>query len=421
MTLEELIAELQALIDQYSDGTEPTEEDAARMAELTDEINQRRAAGEQAAQTRAATVANARAAIDAGRAQRVDSVPLARSANVAGVFGAAYDVTDYAAAERRAWVKDVAERSGIQLYGGTELTDAERAAVRHAFELRAEQRADFTMTTTNTNPVVPVEVQNEIISLIDQSAVLFGDISRSSMSGQFEMVRHKAITKGDAAKTEEGAAPADNEQNEFDTITLVGEEIKKTVKMSRKMATQSLTGFEQYIISEVSARLSVACNAAVHTKLGTADYGMLTANKIETAKAATLTKADIVKMLALLKTFGNAAPKGIIIYANNSTIWNQIAMVEDTNGRSYFSDEYSDDPTVQGRIFGKLVKQDDSISDGVIKAGFPDLFKGNVFDGPDVTPYVENGTQKRCFDGYVLFEGALAVPNAFSQLTIKQA
>ena len=96
-------------------------------------------------------------------------------------------------------------------------------------------------------------------------------------------------------------------------------------------------------------------------------------------------------------------------------------MVEDANGRSYFSDEYSDDPTVQGRIFGKLVKQDDSISDGVIKAGFPDLFKGNVFDGPDVTPYVENGTQKRCFDGYVLFEGALAVPNAFSQLTIKQA
>ena len=53
MTLEELIAELQALIDKYSDDTEPTEEDAARMADLTDEINQRRSAGEQAAQTRA--------------------------------------------------------------------------------------------------------------------------------------------------------------------------------------------------------------------------------------------------------------------------------------------------------------------------------------------------------------------------------
>ena len=48
MTLEDLLNELQALVDQYSDGTEPTEEDAARMAELTDQINERTA---QTAQT----------------------------------------------------------------------------------------------------------------------------------------------------------------------------------------------------------------------------------------------------------------------------------------------------------------------------------------------------------------------------------
>ena len=414
MTLEELIAELQALIDQCSDGTEPTEEDAARMAELTDEINQRAA---QNAQTRAAAVANARAAIDAGRAQRIDSVPLARSANVAGVSGAAYDVTDYDQAERRAWVKGLAERSGIQLVGGTALTDAERAAQRHAIE----QRAEFTMTTANTDSLVPVTVQNEIISLIDNTAVLFGDISRTTMSGQVEFPRHKSIKKGDAAKTEEGAAPTDIEENDFDTVPLVGAEIKKTVEMSRKMATQSLPGFEQYIISEVSARLSVACNAFVHEKLADATYGIAAANKIQTAKALTLAKADMVKMLSLLCSYGNAAAKGIIIYANNNTIWNQIAMIEDTTGRSYFVNEATDDPTVQGRIFGKIVKQDDSIADNVIKAGFPDLFKGNMFDGPDVTPYVQQRTQKRCFDGYVLFDGVLAVPEAFAQLTIKQS
>lgn len=417
MNLEELIAALQALIDKYSDGTDPTEEDAARMAELTDEINQRRAAGEQAAQTCAAAVANARAAIDAGRAQRIDSVPLARSANVVGVSGAAYDVTDYDAAERRAWVKGLAERSGIQLVGGTALTDAERAAQRHAIE----QRAEFTMTTANTDSLVPVTVQNEIISLIDNTAVLFGDISRTNMSGQVEFPRHKSIKKGDAAKTDEGAAPTDIEENDFDTVPLVGTEIKKTVEMSRKMATQSLSGFEQYIISEVSARLSVACNAFVHEKLGDENYGIATANKIQTAAAKSLTKADIVKMLSLLRSYGNAAAKGIVIYANNNTIWNQIAMLEDANGRSYFANEATDDPTVQGRIFGKVVKQDDSIADNIIKAGFPDLFKGNMFDGPDVTPYIQQRTQKRCFDGYVLFDGVLAVPEAFAQLTIKQA
>lgn len=417
MTLEELIAELQALIDQYSDGTEPTEEDAARMAELTDEINQRRAADEHAAQTRAAAVVNARAAIDAGRAQRIDSVPLARSANVASVSGAAYDVTDYDQAERRAWVKNMAERSNVQLFGGNALTDAERAAMRHALE----QRAEFTITTSNTADVVPVSVQQEIISLIDNSAVLFSDVTRYNMAGQFELVRHKSIEKGDAAETAEGAAPTDIEENEFDHITLTGDEIKKTVEMSRKMATQSLTGFEKYLISEISARLSVACNAKVHANLDSAELGMATANKIQTAKANVIAKADILKMLSLLMTFGNPAPKGAFIYANNNTIWNQLAAIEDATGRSYFVSEATDDPTVQGRMFGKWVKKDDSIADGVIKAGFPDLFRGNIFDGVDVTPYIQPRTQKRCYDGYVLYDGGLAVPQAFSQLTVKTA
>lgn len=417
MTLEELIAELQALIDQCSDGTEPTEEDAARMAELTDEINQRTAQNAQAAQTRAAAVANARAAIDAGRSQRIDSVPLARSANVAGVSGAAYDVTDYDQAERRAWVKNMAERSNVQLFGGTALTDVERAAVRHALE----QRAEFTITTSNTADVVPVSVQQEIISLIDNSAALFSDVTRYNMAGQFELVRHKSIKKGDAAETAEGAAPTDIEENEFDHITLTGDEIKKTVEMSRKMATQSLTGFEKYLISEISARLSVACNAKVHANLDSAELGMATANKIQTAKANVIAKADILKLLSLLMTFNNPAPKGAFIYANNNTIWNQLAAIEDTTGRSYFVSEATDDPTVQGRMFGKWVKKDDSIADGVIKAGFPDLFRGNIFDGVDVTPYIQQRTQKRCYDGYVLYDGGLAVPQAFSQLTVKTA
>lgn len=417
MNLEDLLKELQALIDKYSaDDAEPTDEDAARMAELTKSINEIRAQQTATAQTRAATVAAARAAIENGTARRVDAVPLARSANVVGV-GNAYDVTDYDAAATRAWVKDVAERSGVQLVGGTALTDVERAAQNHLIE----QRAEFTHTTGNTDSIIPVEIQSQIISLIDNTAVLYGDIHRSNLSGQFEISRHVSITKGDAAKTDEGAAPTDVEQNEFDVITLTGEEIKKTVEMSRKMAVQSLSGFQQYIIDEVSARLAVACNAFSHTRLADTTLGMAAANKIETAKANAIAKSDITGMLSKLKTFGNPAAKGVIIYANNDTIWNYIAMIEDANNRSYFVNESTDDPTVQGRIFGKLVKCDDSIADGVIKAGYPDLFHGNLFDGPDVTPYVAPRSQKRCFDGYVLFDGGLVVPQAFAQLTIKTA
>lgn len=417
MNLEDLLKELQALVDKYGDDTDPSDEDAARMAELTNEINQIRAQLDQTAQTRAAAVTAARAAIDNGTAQRIDSVPLARSANNFGT-GAVYDTTDYAAAEQRAWVKGVAERAGVQLVEGYALTDAERAAQNHAMQ----QRAEFNHTTANTGSVIPVELQNEIVSLIDNTAVLWGDMPKQNFPHQFEIIRHKSIEAGDAAQTAEGAAPTDGEQNVFDTLKFEGVEIKKTLKMSRRMAVQSVDSFQSYLVKEIAARLSVACNAHAHVRLVNKDYGMEETNKIKTSTANALKKADLAGLLSKLYTYNNPAPKGAIIYANNNVIWNYIAMLEDSNGRSYFVDEKNADPSVEGHIFGKLVKRDDSIADGVIIAGYPDLFEGNVFDGPDVMPYIApDGSQNRCFDGYELIDCGLAVPKAFAQLTIKTA
>lgn len=415
--MDELLKELQALVDKYGDDTDPSDEDAARMAELTNEINQRRAQLDQTAQTRAAAVAAARAAIDNGTAQRIDSVPLARSANNFGT-GAVYDTTDYAAAEQRAWVKGVAERAGVQLVEGYALTDAERAAQNHAMQ----QRAEFNHTTANTGSVIPVELQNEIISLIDNTAVLWGDMPKQNFPHQFEIIRHKSIDAGDAAQTAEGAAPTDDEKNAFDTLKFEGVEIKKSLKMSRRMAVQSVDSFQSYLVSEIAARLSVGCNGHAHARLASESYGMEKTNKIETAKAGAFAKADLAGLLSKLYTYGLSTPNGAIIYANNNVIWNYIAMLEDDNGRSYFVDEKNADPSVEGHIFGKLVKRDDSIADGTIIAGYPDLFKGNVFDGPDVMPYIaSDGTQNRCFDGYELIDCGLAVPKSFAQLTIKAA
>lgn len=404
--MDELLEELQSLLDKYGDGepagdTEEEQKDMERINQICDELETRKAEQAAAKQSRAAVIANARKAIEGGQARKVDALPIARAASGAG---AAHDTTDYAGAYRRAWVKDVATRGGIELAGGNELSDVERRA--------------FTHLTSNTTSVTPKEVQNEIISLIEGSAVLYGDVRKDGFKHQFEIPRHKSIKAGDAAKTKEGEAPAD-EQNEFDSISLTGVEIKKTVKLSRKMAVQSLDGFEQYLITETAGRLSVAANAHVVSRFGDADLGILAANKINAAKAGTITKADLVKMFSLLKTFSNPAPKGCIIYANASTIWNHVAMIEDANKRSYFVDEKTEDPAVQGRIFGKTVKQEDALADGVILAGYPDLFRGNVFKGPDITPYIAtDGTQNHCFDGYLLFDGGLSVPNSFAQLTI---
>ena len=54
--------------------------------------------------------------------------------------------------------------------------------------------------------------------------------------------------------------------------------------------------------------------------------------------------------------------------------------------------------------------------------GYPDLFRSNLFDGPTVeTVRLTDGSWKNAIDGYMLYDGALAVPQGFAQLTIGTA
>ena len=392
MTSAEIVNELEERLAADLEGMSP--EDVAahdeRVAALTDELNERNAA----AAKRDEQAAAARNAIEAGNATRISSTTMTRSR--------IEDVTDYSKYERSAYFKDLAKRSGLVIPN---------------MEMSQQERTAFTHLTSNTGSVVPTETQNQIISLIDSSAVLFGDVHRDQFAHVYEIPRHAAIAAGDAAATAEGAAPANDEQNTFNTITINGDEIKKTVKMSRKMQVQSIDAFEAYIVNETAARLAAAAEAKIITTLDDATLGMAAANKISVT--GSLTKNKLAEALGKIKTFNNPAPKGCIVYANGTTIWNVIAMIEDTQKRSYFiQSEMASDPTIQGRIFGKVVKQDDALADNTILIGYPDLFKSNLFDGIDVRPYIEGGTQLRCWDGYMLFGGALAVPTAFAKVTV---
>ena len=76
------------------------------------------------------------------------------------------------------------------------------------------------------------------------------------------------------------------------------------------------------------------------------------------------------------------------------------------------------DPITQGRVYGTLVKQDDHVADGTIICGLPAAVSANLFDGIDVTPYIDPFTQEHSFTGYACFDAGLAVPKAFAKLTI---
>lgn len=396
MLREEILAELRRLLEAIDnpetdrDGLEAAQ---ARIAELNDELERIDAdAGEQRA-TREAAAEAARNAIDNLEARTIDNIPFGGNDPMPNT----YDPK----AARRAFFKNLATLGNIQLAEGNELTPEERTAYTH--------------TTANTEYAVPKEYADEILMLVKSSAPLFGDIHMDHFKKIYEIATITAIAAGDAATTSEGAAPSNDQQLTDGYITLTGTEIKKTFKMSRKMAVQALDTFEAFVTNEIVARLTTAADTFV---IGVLSSGIASASK---KTPATLTKAGLVEAIGLCNNFGLATPKGIRIYANNKTIWNEIAMLEDGENRSYFVDEKTEDPTIQGRIFGKPVVVDDNLSDNVIYIGYPDLVRGNVFEGPDVTAYVEGGTQLRCFDGYLLFDAAMAASTVFSRITITPA
>lgn len=397
MDKDAIIAELEALIAKLDEADEAadTTEDEARMSELLGMLEERNAK-DNAIEERAAKVERARAAIEEGTAQPMNPID----------FVSDPAPVDEGAAYKRAWLKTAATRSGITLTEGNELT--------------AEERTAFTHLTTNTGAVMPEEMQNEIISLIERSAVLFGDIRKSNFKHVFDLVRHTVIAAGDAGVTTEGAAPTNDEQNTFVNIPLPGVEIKKTVKLSRKLAVQSMDGFEDYIIQEIADRCAVAADSyLISTVIPDTTVGIDSNNIIQTG--GDLEKSHITAAIGATKSYG-AAPKGRVIYANSSTIWNQLANLEDGNGRSYFVDEKTEDAAVQGRVFGCPVKADENITDNMFIIGYPDTMQGNIFDGVDVTAYVAtDGTQNHCFDGYLLFDAGMREPKGFAILEITSA
>lgn len=182
MTSAEIVNELEERLAADLEGMSPEDVTAhdERVAALTDELNERNAA----AAKRDEQAAAARNAIEQGNATRISSTTMARSR--------IEDVTDYSKYERSAYFKDLAQRSGLVIPN---------------MEMSQQERTAFTHLTSNTGSVVPTETQNQIISLIDSSAVLFGDVHRDQFAHVYEIPRHAAIAAGDAAATAEALLP----------------------------------------------------------------------------------------------------------------------------------------------------------------------------------------------------------------------
>lgn len=293
---------------------------------------------------------------------------------------------------RNAWLKRMAVRDGVPLFG--ELTEAENRAYTH--------------TTANTGAVVPTAVMNRIVELVESMYPIYNDASKGSMTQGFEIPRHKAIAAGDAAATNEGVANSD-EQDTFDYLPLSGVEIKKHIVISRKMKWQSISAFEDWVVKHIAERIGVAKETRILSQLNDGTYGIAEAN-IQTGVEAS--DAGIRASLSLVRGTGNK-----VIYANAYTIWNILAAIHDDAGNKAFIPSPMSDPVTKGVVYGYTVKEDNNLADKVMYAGAPSAILANNFEDLFINRAMDPKTFEDIIAGYSLFDAGIENPLSFVKVT----
>lgn len=405
MNLKELIAkmtgdEVEKRIAAIKTEMDKPDADIDKLTEEFDLLEARRNELKGAAERRAALASRIASGMEGRTIQTL--APLAQTAEPEQRY------TTASPEYKNAWLKNLAKRSGPT--GETE----------YIFGKPTETEARAFMFATNAENVsslVPMDIQNRIIELVESDSPMLDDAEISNMTRGFGVPRHKSIDAGDAKGVPEGTDNED-EEDTFDLIAMDGIEIKKHLVITRKMQFQSISAFEDWVTTHLAARIRVAKERLIMARLDGAAPEAGTANAdLGIAEGNVLTgqsyeDAAIRGALAKMKGTGSR-----VVYANNETIWNHLAGMESAKGDKLFTPNSMVDPIVAGRIYGAEVKVDNNLADNVVYFGVKRGVKANNFDDLTIHSAIEPRTMNTIITAYSLFDAALENPEAFVKVT----
>lgn len=290
---------------------------------------------------------------------------------------------------------------------GKELTDA-------------EQRTLVTGIDEGTKSVLlPTQMLENIWNLVKKQHSLLADVTIYRTGVVLEVLKHIAITKGAAAKLNEAAAPADEEENSFVKVTLSGKDFSKYLTISYAMEKMSIDALENYLSNEIADSMGDALSDDIVAMLektttgGASDTnnGILADNVYTVTD---LTFPDLAKAFGKLKHVN-----GVTIYTNRETLYNYLVAMVDSTGRPIFQ------PSVQagaeGVVLGARIKIEESITGAKLLIGDPSRITYNMVQDIIVEKDKDIKTHTYIYSGYARGEGALIDPASFVELTINGA
>lgn len=281
----------------------------------------------------------------------------------------------------------------------------------------------YTHDTGNTSVLIPTTVVAGIFKRAEEMYPLFGDAKKYNVKGKLSIKKHTSINAGDAAWYAEGTATED-EQNTFGELVLDGHELAKAVTVSWKLRSMAITDFIPYIQNELAERIGVALGVATARGNGTTEpEGIETALLAEAGTpqvvtydpnhATTPVPLTYAKVTEAVSKLHSSYLNSAAIYANNATIWTQLANLTDDNKRPLFIPDVTSGGV--GRMFGMVVKPDAGISAGNIIIGAPS--HGYVVNTNEpMSVATEEHVKSRTVDyaAYTIVDGGVLDTKAFA-------
>ena len=260
------------------------------------------------------------------------------------------------------------------------------------------ERRAFTHLTSNTTAPLPTVMQNRIIDLIGEAHPIVADVYRMDSNTAITIPVCKSIT-ADAGATAEGAA---SNEMEFvwDDVNLAGDDYTAAVKLSYKMQRMAIPSFEDYLVSQIAARLgSKLANGIVATiKAGVAE-----GNKIATG----VNYANLCAGFGELKRVGT-----VVVYGTRKGVYNKLVGMVDGNKRPIFQNPIT--ASAAGALLGATIKFEDAIGDNELLIGDPSKYLQNVVAPIIIESAKDIDNHVVTYSGYTCQEGVLTDDRAFA-------
>lgn len=301
---------------------------------------------------------------------------------------------------------------------GNEVTNEQERAF-----MNVNPKLQNALTGESTPIVVPTTTSSKIWRKVGELYPFYQDCFKMSVRGNFELVKEKASSD---AKWYDEATPTDDGNEELEKYQLTGCELARSIDVSWKLKKMSMDDFENYIIEKMAKKMGAALGyASVQGKgkptasehkpepLGVATALQQTGNEDRVVEYTTApTYSNLTTLFSKVKSAYKKTA-----YATNDFIWNVLANIKDKNDRPYFVPDATSGGV--GRLFGAVVKEDDSVPADMLLLGDASAYTMNFNE--DITLDTEENKKKRTtsYLGYAIADGAPEDLDAFALLKKK--